>query len=47
MEKLWQRCIFDHLRVEPDEHYFMLTEPPLNPPVRDAAAPLRRRRVAD
>ena len=32
MEKFWQRCIFKYLRCEPEEHYFMLTEPPLNAP---------------
>lgn len=32
MERLWQRCFYDYLRVEPDEHYVLLTEPPLNPP---------------
>jgi len=32
MEKLWQRCVFKHLRCEPEEHYFLLTEPPLNTP---------------
>lgn len=34
MEKLWQRCIFKYLRCEPEDHYFLLTEPPLNTPVR-------------
>jgi actin-related protein len=24
MERLWQRCFFDHLRVEPEEHYVLL-----------------------
>ena len=32
MEKLWQRCFYDFLRVEPEEHCVLLTEPPLNPP---------------
>jgi hypothetical protein len=32
MEKLWQRCFYDYLRVEPEQHYVLLTEPPLNPP---------------
>jgi len=32
MEKYWQRCIFQYLRVDPEEHYFLLTEPPLNTP---------------
>lgn len=32
MERLWQRCIFKHMRCEPEEHYFLLTEPPMNPP---------------
>jgi len=32
MERYWQRSIFKYLRCEPEEHYFLLTEPPLNPP---------------
>ena len=32
MERLWQRCMFKYLRCEPEEHYFLLTEPPLNTP---------------
>ncbi|GMI24116.1 hypothetical protein TrCOL_g9594 [Triparma columacea] len=32
MERLWQRCIFDSLRCDPQEHYMLLTEPPLNTP---------------
>mmetsp|Transcript_6776 Transcript_6776/g.7786 ORF Transcript_6776/g.7786 Transcript_6776/m.7786 type:complete len:427 (+) Transcript_6776:210-1490(+) len=32
MEKMWQRCIFKYLKCEPEEHYFLLTEPPLNTP---------------
>ena len=32
MERLWQRCIFDKLRCNPEDHYFLLTEPPLNTP---------------
>lgn len=32
MERLWSRCMFEYLRCEPEEHYVMLTEPPLNPP---------------
>jgi len=32
MEKLWQRSIFKYLKCEPENHYFLLTEPPLNPP---------------
>jgi len=32
MEKLWQHCIFRYLRTDPEDHYFCLTEPPLNPP---------------
>jgi hypothetical protein len=30
MERFWQRCIFEHLRCEPEEHYFCLVPfPPL------------------
>mmetsp|Transcript_11856 Transcript_11856/g.11508 ORF Transcript_11856/g.11508 Transcript_11856/m.11508 type:complete len:418 (+) Transcript_11856:141-1394(+) len=32
MERMWQRCIFEYLRCEPEDHYVLLTEPPLNPP---------------
>lgn len=32
MERFWQNSIFKYLRVEPEDHYFLLTEPPLNPP---------------
>ena len=26
------RCIYKNLRADPEEHFFMLTEPPLNTP---------------
>mmetsp|Transcript_5618 Transcript_5618/g.5782 ORF Transcript_5618/g.5782 Transcript_5618/m.5782 type:complete len:418 (-) Transcript_5618:448-1701(-) len=32
MERLWQRCMFEYLRCDPEDHYVVLTEPPLNPP---------------
>ena len=32
MEKYWQHCIFKYLRCDPEDHYFLLTEPPLNSP---------------
>ena len=32
MEKLWERCVFKFLKCEPEEHYFLLTEPPMNLP---------------
>jgi len=32
MERYWQHCIFKYLRCEPEDHYFLLTEPPLNAP---------------
>jgi actin-related protein 3 len=32
MERMWQRCIFKYLRCEPEDHYMLLTEPPLNTP---------------
>jgi len=32
MERLWQRCLFKYLRCEPDEHFVLLTEPPMNTP---------------
>ena len=39
MERFWEQSIFKYLRAEPEENYFMLTEPPLNPPEnREATA---------
>jgi len=32
MEYFWEHCIFKYLRCEPEDHYFCLTEPPLNAP---------------
>jgi actin-related protein 3 len=32
MEKYWQRCIYQYLQCDPEEHMIMLTEPPLNTP---------------
>jgi actin-related protein 3 len=32
MEKFWEQSIFKYLRCEPEDHYFFLTEPPLNAP---------------
>lgn len=32
MERFWESSIFKFLRCEPEDHYFLLTEPPLNPP---------------
>ena len=32
MEKLWQQSIYKYLRAEPEEHAFILTESPFNPP---------------
>lgn len=32
MERFWEQCIFKYLRAEPEDHYFLLTEPPLNTP---------------
>ena len=32
MERMWEQCIFKYLRAEPEDHYFLLTEPPLNAP---------------
>jgi actin-related protein 3 len=32
MEKFWQQCIFNYLRCDPEDHYFLLTESPLTPP---------------
>ncbi|EPZ31463.1 Actin-related protein 3 [Rozella allomycis CSF55] len=32
MERYWEKCLFKYLRCEPEDHYFLLTEPPLNAP---------------
>jgi actin-related protein 3 len=32
MERFWENSIFKYLRCEPEDHRFLLTEPPLNPP---------------
>lgn len=32
MERMWNRCMYEYLRCEPEDHYVVLTEPPLNPP---------------
>ena len=32
MEKFWHQSIYDYLKCDPQEHYFVLTEPPMNPP---------------
>eukprot|EP00106_Octopus_bimaculoides_P004319 XP_014771761.1 PREDICTED: actin-related protein 3-like [Octopus bimaculoides] len=32
MERFWEQTIFKYLRSEPEDHYFLLTEPPLNTP---------------
>lgn len=31
-EKFMEQTIFKYLRSEPEDHYFLLTEPPLNTP---------------
>eukprot|EP01105_Mastigella_eilhardi_P019339 TRINITY_DN4541_c0_g1_i1.p2 TRINITY_DN4541_c0_g1~~TRINITY_DN4541_c0_g1_i1.p2 ORF type:complete len:416 (+),score=110.64 TRINITY_DN4541_c0_g1_i1:109-1356(+) len=32
MEQFWEQTIFKYLRAAPEDHYFLLTEPPLNQP---------------
>lgn len=32
MELMWEQCLFKYLRAEPEDHYVLLTEPPLNAP---------------
>lgn len=32
MESYWQHCLFKYLQCDPESHYVMLTEPPLNAP---------------
>lgn len=31
MERFWSNSIFKYLRVEPEDHYFLLTEPVRRP----------------
>lgn len=31
MERFWSNSIFKYLRVEPEDHYFLLTEPVRTP----------------
>jgi actin-related protein len=41
MERFWSNSIFKYLRVEPEDHHFLLTEPVrafLSEPNRKAAA---------
>ena len=35
MEKVWEYCFSNELRVDPSEHKVMLTEAPLNPKVNN------------
>merc|ERR1712137_1037192 len=30
MEQFWEQAVFKYLRCEPEDHHFLLTEPPLN-----------------
>lgn len=32
MERYWARCIYQYLCCDPEEHYLLLTEPPMNTP---------------
>ena len=32
MEKFWHQSIYNYMKCDPQEHYFVLTEPPMNPP---------------
>lgn len=32
MEKFWHQSIYQYLKCDPQEHNFVLTEPPMNPP---------------
>ena len=32
IEKFWHKSIYSYLRCEPEEHRFILTEPPMNTP---------------
>lgn len=32
MEKYWSQCMYQYLHIDPEQHYVMLTEPPMNTP---------------
>ena len=32
MEKYWHQSIYNYMKCDPQQHYFVLTEPPMNPP---------------
>lgn len=32
IERLWEQALYKYLRCDPEDHYMLLTEPPLNPP---------------
>jgi actin-related protein 3 len=32
MEKFWHRSLYYELKCDPENHFFVLTEPPMNPP---------------
>lgn len=32
MEKYWSQCMYQYLHIDPESHYIMLTEPPMNTP---------------
>ena len=32
MEKYWNHSIYHYMKCDPESHYFVLTEPPMNPP---------------
>ena len=32
MERFWQQCMFNYLRCNPEEHYFLLTDSPVSTP---------------
>lgn len=32
MEKFWHQSLYSYMKCDPQEHYMVLTEPPMNPP---------------
>jgi actin-related protein 3 len=32
MEKFWHQSLYNYMKCDPQEHYMVLTEPPMNPP---------------
>lgn len=46
METVWQHTFYNELRVSPEEHLVLLTEPPYNPSAnREKSAEVRKQTI--